>query len=86
MPYVVCFTPQAERDVENAAEWIHSLSRDAAQRWRTRLVEVIGNLETNPYGYPVAEEAEDEFTRGVVWASEECLSSYLQHSRNVRYR
>lgn len=58
MAYVVRFTREALREIDQALAWLSERSPQAAARWNHRLLAAIDSLETNPERCPEAPEAE----------------------------
>jgi plasmid stabilization system protein ParE len=59
MPFLVVFQPRARSDIAATIAWLARNSKAAAARWRTGLLRIVENLETNPHRYAEAEEAVD---------------------------
>lgn len=59
MPFRVVFQPRARSDMAATMAWLARTSKAAAARWRTGLLRIVENLETNPHTYAEAEEAAD---------------------------
>ncbi|HTU19210.1 MAG TPA: type II toxin-antitoxin system RelE/ParE family toxin [Gemmataceae bacterium] len=59
MTFQVIFRPRADADVTAAVTWLACRNAAAAARWRTGLFRIVENFETNPNGYPIADEAVD---------------------------
>src|SRR4051795_6528961 len=59
MPFQVIFRPRARSDITAAVAWLAGTNPTAAARWRTGLLRIVENLETDPNRYPAAEEAAD---------------------------
>jgi plasmid stabilization system protein ParE len=59
MAFQVVFHPRARSDIAAALAWYARTGSAAADRWRTGLLRIIENLETDPNRYPAADEAAD---------------------------
>ena len=59
MPFQVIFRPRARSDIATTAAWLARTSPTTAARWRTGLLRIVENLETDPNRYPAADEAAD---------------------------
>src|SRR4051812_7412159 len=59
MPFQVVFHPRARSDIAATVAWLARTSPAAAARWRTGLLRIVENLETDPIRYPAADEAAD---------------------------
>jgi len=57
--YRVEITEPAERNIEEAHEWLYSRSESAALRWIDGLLEGIESLKHFPLRCPLAPESED---------------------------
>lgn len=59
MTFQVVFRPRAESDIAATVAWLARTSSAVAARWRTGLLRIVENLETDPNRYPVADQAAD---------------------------
>ncbi len=59
MSYRIIFLPSAKVDIGAAVAWLSAASSSSAARWRIGLFRIVENLETDPYRYTIAEEADD---------------------------
>ncbi len=59
MAFRVLVHPRARADLAAAVRWLVRTSPAAAARWRTGLLQIVANLETDPQRYPVPDEAAD---------------------------
>ena len=59
MPFQVIFRPRARSDITATVAWLARTSPTAATQWRTGLLRIVENLETDPNRYPAADEAAD---------------------------
>ena len=55
--YQVIILPSAERDIDEAYEWLAQRDEEAAIGWYNRLMEVIFSLESFPGRCPLAPES-----------------------------
>lgn len=59
MAFQVVFRPRARSDIATTVAWLARTAPAAAARWRTGLLRIVENLETDPNRYPAADEADD---------------------------
>ena len=57
--YRVDFSDTAEREIQEAGEWIAASSVEAAERWIDGLLSIVDRLELMPARFPLAPEDED---------------------------
>ena len=56
-PHQVIILPSAERDIDEAYQWLARQDPEAAVRWYNQLIEVIYSLDAFPERCPLAPEA-----------------------------
>jgi plasmid stabilization system protein ParE len=59
MSFQVILRPRARADIAATVAWLAGTNPAAAARWRTGLLRIIENLETDPNRYAVADKAAD---------------------------
>ncbi len=59
MPFQVVFRPRARSDISATMTWLAWTSAARAARWRSGLLRIVENLETDPNRYGAADEADD---------------------------
>jgi plasmid stabilization system protein ParE len=59
MSFQVVFRPRARADIDATVAWLARTNAAAAARWRSGLLRIVENLETDPHRYAAADEAAD---------------------------